>query len=63
MAAEEAGASTEAAALLSEARQLLSDAEAKLQKHAYSGAKRDAVKAREKALAALGASESGEDEQ
>ena len=63
MAAEEAGAATEAPHLLGEAQQLLRDAEGKLQKHAYSGAKRDAVKAREKALEALSASESGEDEQ
>lgn len=63
MAAEEAGAATEAPDLLSEARQLLSGAEKKLQKHAYSSAKRDAVKARERALEALSASESGEGEQ
>ncbi len=62
-AAEEAGAATEAPELLGEARRLLSDAEAKLQKHAYSGARRDAVNARETALEALSASESDEDKQ
>ncbi len=59
MAAEDAGAAENAPELLNEARQLLEDAEDKLQRHAYSGAKRDAVKAREKALDAINASEPG----
>ncbi|CAN5118378.1 hypothetical protein BH24PSE2_BH24PSE2_15120 [soil metagenome] len=56
-AAEEAGADDSAPRTLEEARRLLTDAEAQLQGRRYFAARRNAVQAKAKALAALEATD------
>jgi hypothetical protein len=61
-AAEEAGAATYAPDVLQEAKRLLTSAERKLQREAYTGARLDAREARRKAHEALRESRSREDD-